>query len=152
MVVLDLGSASEVSDHLVDGMVMVLGGFLAKDDKRVLKGIETMGFYADNGDRDLLERTTRRYFEKLLNLDTSDLSKIDAEAGAALLDPELKRDELRSLMRSINYPPGWFYVERAAIMLFGLSAELAPSLNTVQIGFPYVMKFMASQAIQRKTA
>lgn len=143
LVVLDLGSASEVLPNLVDGMTAVLSGFLTKNDALLLEGIETMGFVADGGDRGLLERTVKRYFEKLLDLDLADLSRIDAQQAEALLDPELKKGELRALMKAINYPLGWFYVERAAIILFGLSAQLAPRLNTVQVGFPYVVRFMA---------
>ena len=63
-----------------------------------------------------------------------------------LADPDMKRDELRELMKSIAYPEGWFYVERAAVIMFGLSSQLAPKLNTVQVGMPYVMRFMMSRA------
>lgn len=146
LVVLDLGSASEVRDNLVDGMIKVLSGFMTRNDLLLLDGIETMGFVADGGDRQLLERTVKRYFEKLLNLDISDFSKIDAAQAEQLLDPEMKKSDLRALMKSINYPMGWFYVERAAVILFGLSSQLAPTLNTVQVGFPYVMKIMAESA------
>ena len=118
----------------------------------LLDGIETMGFVADGGDRQLLERTVKRYFEKLLNLDINDFSKIDAAQAEQLLDPELKKSDLRALMKSINYPMGWFYVERAAVILFGLSSQLAPTLNTVQVGFPYVMKIMADAAAQKHRA
>ena len=59
-------------------------------------------------------------------------------------DPGVKRDELRELMRSVQYPHGWFFVERAVVILFGLSAQLAPTLNTVQVGFPYIAQFMAT--------
>ncbi len=146
LVVLDLGSASEVAPNLVDGMIKVLSGFMTRNDALLFEGIDTMGFVADGGDRDLLERTVKRYFEKLLNLDISDFSKIDPSHAETLLDPELKKGELRALMKSINYPMGWFYVERAAVILFGLSSQLAPTLNTVQVGFPYVMRIMAENA------
>lgn len=149
LVVLDLGSASEVRDNLVDGMIKVLSGFMTRNDRLLLEGIETMGFVADGGDRGLLERTVKRYFEKLLNLDIADFSRIDPSQAEQLLDPELKKGELRALMKSINYPLGWFYVERAAVILFGLSAQLAPTLNTVQVGFPYIVKFMAENAMSR---
>ena len=101
-----------------------------------------MGFIAADGDRELLERTTRKYFEKLLNLNITDFSKIDPAVAEQLADPEMKREELRELMRSIAYPEGWFYVERAAVIMFGLQAQLAPKLNGIQVGFPYVMQFM----------
>ena len=32
------------------------------------------------------------------------------------------------------------------MILFGLSAQLAPKLNTVQIGFPYVLRLMAARS------
>jgi hypothetical protein len=49
-------------------------------------------------------------------------------------------------MKSVVYPEGWFYVERASLILFGLSAQLAPRLNTIQIGFPYIMRLLARPA------
>lgn len=151
LVVLDLGSASEVLPHLADGMATVLSGFLSRNDTLLFEGIETMGFVADGGDRGLLQRTVKRYFEKLLDFDIADLSKIDPSEAEKLLDPELKKGELRTLMKAINYPLGWFYVERAALILFGLSAQLAPTLNTVQVGFPYVVRFMAQRPRPRPT-
>ncbi|MBK7535297.1 MAG: AarF/ABC1/UbiB kinase family protein [Myxococcales bacterium] len=143
LVILDLGSASEVADNLADGMIDILRGMMMRDDNLVIRGIETMGFVAEGGDRELLERTTRRYFEKLLNLNLSDFGKISSNVVEKLSDSELRREELRELMRSIAYPEGWFYVERAVVIMFGLSATLAPKLNTIQVGFPYIMKFMA---------
>ena len=61
----------------------------------------------------------------------------------------MKRDELRELMKSIAYPEGWFYVERAAVIMFGLSATLAPKLNGIQVGFPYIMQFIMERNAKR---
>jgi ubiquinone biosynthesis protein len=151
IVVLDLGAASGVSDNLADGMIDILSGLMTRNDDLVVKGIETMGFIAEGGDRALLDRTVRKYFEKLLSLNITDFGKITPETAQRLADPEVQRDELRDLMKSIAYPDGWFYVERASVIMFGLSAQLAPKLNTVQVGFPYVMQFLAAQQ-QRKLA
>jgi predicted unusual protein kinase regulating ubiquinone biosynthesis (AarF/ABC1/UbiB family) len=146
IVVLDFGAASETRPELIDGMLLILRGLFGRDDALVLAGIEKMGFVAADGDRALLERTVRMYFQKLLDLDIRDFGKIDAAVARRFADPGVKRDELRDLMKSVVYPEGWFYVERAAIILFGLSAQLAPRLNTLQIGFPYVMRMLASRA------
>ncbi len=143
LVILDFGSASEVRDNLVDGMLDVLNGLMTRRDGLVVRGIETMGFVADNGERELLERVTRVYFEKLLNLNITDFSRISTEVEQSLADPGVKKEELRRLMKSIQYPMGWFFVERAVIIMFGLSSQLAPKLNTVHVGFPYIMKFLA---------
>ena len=152
IVVLDLGSASEVRDNLADGMIDILQGLLTKSDDLVVQGIETMGFVAEGGDRELLERTVRKYFEKLLNLNITDFSKLNPDVASQLADPDMKRDDLRELMKSIAYPEGWFYVERAAVIMFGLCSQLAPKMNTVQVGMPYVMRFIAARTAERRAA
>jgi ubiquinone biosynthesis protein len=152
IVVLDLGSATELRANLADGMFDILQGLMTRKDDLVVKGIDEMGFIAPTGDRALLERTTRKYFEKLLNLNISDFSKIDPKVAEQLSDPEIKREELRELMRSIAYPEGWFYVERASVIMFGLQAQLAPKLNGIQVGFPSVMQFVMEKNAKRLAA
>jgi ubiquinone biosynthesis protein len=149
IVVLDLGSATELRSNLADGMFDILQGLMTRKDDLVVKGIDEMGFVAPDGNRALLERTTRKYFEKLLNLNITDFGKIDPAVAQQLADPDMKRDELRELMQSVAYPEGWFYVERASVIMFGLSATLAPKLNGIQIGFPYVMQFIMERNAQR---
>jgi len=151
IVVLDFGAASEITDDLADGMLEIISGLMTRDDDKVVTGFERMGFVAADGDRALLERTVRSYFEKLLDLNITDFGKIDPKVAQKLADPDVKKDELRTLMKSIEYPPGWFYVERAVVIMFGLSAQLAPKLNTLHVGFPYIMEFLAAQQ-QRKQA
>lgn len=149
IVTLDFGSASEVTDSLADGMIDILSGLMSRNDDLVIRGIDTMGFVAENGDRALLEKTIRKYFEKLLSLNITDYSKIGADMASRLATAEDRRAELRELMKSVQYPPGFFYVERAVVIMFGLSVQLAPKLNTVRVGFPYVMKFLAERQAQR---
>jgi predicted unusual protein kinase regulating ubiquinone biosynthesis (AarF/ABC1/UbiB family) len=149
IVVLDLGSATQLTDNLADGMFDILSGLMTRKDDLVVRGIDTMGFISPSGDRALLERTTRKYFEKLLNLNITDFGKIDPAVAQQLADPEMKRDELRELMKSIAYPEGWFYVERAAVIMFGLSSTLAPKLNGVKVGFPYVTQFLMERNAKR---
>jgi ubiquinone biosynthesis protein len=149
IVVLDLGSATQLTDNLADGMFDILTGLMTRKDDLVVHGIDTMGFIAADGDRALLERTVRKYFEKLLNLNITDFGKIDPAVAQQLADPDMKRDELRELMKAIAYPEGWFYVERAAVIMFGLQATLAPKLNGIHVGFPYVTQFVIEKNAKR---
>lgn len=152
IVVLDLGSATELRGNLADGMFDILQGLMTREDDLVVKGIDEMGFIAADGNRELLEETVRKYFEKLLDLKIQDFSKIDPGVADQLADPDMKKEELRELMRSIAYPEGWFYVERAAVIMFGLQTQLAPKLNGIQVGFPYVMQFMMERNKQKLAA
>ena len=153
IVILDFGSASELSDNLADGMLDILSGLMTRDDDLVVRGIETMGFVAEGGNRALLERTARKYFEKLLDLKLTNfdqVSKLGADMATRLASTDARRAELRELMKSVQYPLGWFYVERAVIILFGLSNQLSPSLDTLTVGLPYVMTFLTKRQAERQ--
>jgi hypothetical protein len=71
--------------------------------------------------------------------------KANAKELEALADPEVERSELRNLMRSVHYPDGWFYVERASVMMFWLAGQIAPDLDQVQVGFPYVLPLLSER-------
>ena len=152
IVVLDLGSATELRPNLADGMYDILSGLMSRKDDLVVEGINEMGFVAPGGDKARLETTVRKYFEKLLNLNITDFGRIDPKVAQQLADPGIKREELRDLMRSVAYPEGWFYVERASVIMFGLQSMLAPKLNGIHVGFPYVMQFMMERNAKRTAA
>ena len=148
LVVLDFGAISEVDDKTVFGMVDVLRGFFEQNDALALQGIEAIGFVAEGGDRALLEQTVKTYFQKLLKLEVrtpAALMNANAKELEALADPEVERRELRSLMRAVHYPDGWFYVERASVMMFWLAGQIAPDLDQVQVGFPYVLPLLSQR-------
>ncbi len=154
LVVLDFGAISTVADDTVLGMVDILRGFFEQKDELVLQGIEAIGFVAEGGDRALLERTVKMYFEKLMKLEARTPAAIinaNSKELEALADPEVERRELRSLMRSVRYPDGWFYVERAAVMMFWLAAQVAPDLDQMQVGFPYVLPLLSQRLASAQT-
>jgi predicted unusual protein kinase regulating ubiquinone biosynthesis (AarF/ABC1/UbiB family) len=142
IVVLDFGAISEVEQPMVDGMIEVIGGLLEEDSSRLLDGFFRMGFASKEANRDLLEKTVESYFAKLLRIKDRTpgaLMRANQRELEALVDPEVARDELRELMKSVEYPAGWFYLERAVIMAFWLCAQIDPELDTMQVGYPYIL-------------
>ncbi|MBN8612801.1 MAG: AarF/ABC1/UbiB kinase family protein [Deltaproteobacteria bacterium] len=142
LVVLDFGAISEVEQPMVDGMIEVIGGLMEQDGARLLDGFFQMGFASKEANRELLEKTVQSYFEKLLRIKDRTpgaLMRANQRELEALVDPEVARDELRELMKSVEYPQGWFYLERAVVMSFWLCAQIDPELDTMQVGYPYIL-------------
>ncbi|MEZ4311391.1 MAG: AarF/UbiB family protein [Polyangiaceae bacterium] len=150
VVVLDFGAACEAREEIVDGLLDCVQGVFMQDDKLTLSGFFKMGFVAEGGNRELIEKTARTYFGKLLKIKDrtpAALMKQRPEDLQKLADPEVERKELQELMRSVEYPEDWFYVERASVMMFWLCAQIDPNLDTMAAGLPYVMPLvMAKQA------
>jgi ubiquinone biosynthesis protein len=148
IVVLDFGAISEVSDSLVDGALEVLQGVLSADGPMVLRGFRRMGFVAEGGNEALLEKTVMTYFKKLLHVkdhSAGALMRADRKDLEKLASPEV--GDLHDLMRSIAYPDGWFYVERAAVMSFGLVGQIDPELDTMSVGVPYVLPLVMQRRL-----
>ncbi|MFT5355249.1 MAG: ubiquinone biosynthesis protein [Polyangiales bacterium] len=147
LVILDFGAICEVEEKMILGLLDVLRGFFEGRDDLVLSGIEDIGFLAPDGDRALLEQTVKTYFRKLLKVERTPgaLMRATQQELEELADPEMERRELRELMKSVNYPAGWFYVERASILMFWLVGQIDPELDTLQIGMPYLLPLMAKR-------
>jgi len=141
LVILDYGAVEEVTERLEQGMKSVVMGVLTQNDDEILRGIERMGFVAQGGDRALLARVGREYLAVLGSLKIQDFSKLDREQMEKLSGYDQLRGRLRQVMKSVEYPEGYFYVERTIALLFGLVGQLAPKL-----GLPGLVMPHASQA------
>jgi predicted unusual protein kinase regulating ubiquinone biosynthesis (AarF/ABC1/UbiB family) len=151
IVVLDFGAISEVSEELVDGALEVLQGIMTEDGAMALRGFRRMGFVAPGGNEKLLEQTVMAYFRKLLKVkdhSAGAVMRADMRELEKLATPEVERDELQELMRSIAYPEGWFYVERASVIAFWLVGQIDPELDTMSVGVPYVLPLVMQRQMR----
>lgn len=155
LVILDFGSVTQARDELVEGMVEQVKGFFAQDGAQVLRGFERMGFVATGGNRQLLEETALLYFQRLLQVQDRSagaLMRASPEELRELMDPNLELDKLRELARAFIYPEGWFYIERAIVMMFGLAGQVDPDLDLLQLALPYVAPLLSEQSKRADSA
>jgi ubiquinone biosynthesis protein len=146
LVILDYGAVEEVTERLQEGMKSVVLGVMVKNDDEVLRGIERMGFVAEGGDRELLARVGREYLAVLGSVKIEDFSRLDREQMEKLSGYEQMRGRLRQVMKSVEYPEGYFYVERTLALLFGLVGQLAPKVGLPGLVMPYASQAFAMAA------
>jgi ubiquinone biosynthesis protein len=114
-----------------------------------------MGFVAEGANEKLLEQTALTYFRKLLNVKDKSASafmRANRKQLETLASPEVAQGELRDLMRSIRYPDGWFYIERATVIAFWLVGQIDPDLDTMSVGVPYVLPLVMQRQAAKATA
>jgi ubiquinone biosynthesis protein len=142
LVILDYGAVESVSEPLVRGLKTVMLGALTRNADQVLQGAEQMGFIAPGGDRELLREVGREYLKTLASLRVSDFSQIDRDELQKLSGYGLVRGRLREVMRSVEYPDGYFYLERTLALLFGLVGQLEPERGLPGVAAPLASKMM----------
>jgi len=149
LVVLDFGAVEEVTPALAEGMKNVVLGVLAKNDDQILLGLEHMGFVTATGDRELLRQVGREYLGVLATTKIGDFSRLDREQIEKLSGFKQVRGRLRQIMKSVEYPDGYFYVERTLVLLFGLAGHLAPRQGLPGLVLPYASRVLAGAFIAR---
>lgn len=152
LVILDYGAVEEVTDNLAEGMKGVVLGALSRDDMAILNGLERMGFVADGGDRELLKRVGKEYLSVLSKVRIEDFSSIDRKTAEQLSGYQHVRGRLREVMKSVEYPEGYFYVERTLVLLFGLVGKLAPRTGLPGLVGPYATRAFALGFAKQQSA
>jgi ubiquinone biosynthesis protein len=155
LVILDYGAVEEVTPQLAEGMKKVVLGAVTRNDEDILLGLEHMGFVSADGDRELLARVGREYLKLLGSVKITDFSQLDRETVEKLTvnGYQQVRGQLREIMKSVEYPEGYFYVERTLVLLFGLVGQLAPKVGLPGLVLPYAsLAFARSLARQSSSA
>jgi len=142
LVILDYGAVESVSEPLVRGLRTVILGALTRNTDQVLEGAEQMGFVAPGGDRELLRDVGREYLKTLATLRVTDFSHFDRADVQKLSGYAQVRGRLREVMRSVEYPDGYFYLERTLALLFGLVGQLEPARGLPGVAAPIASKLM----------
>ena len=86
-----------------------------------------MGFVAEGGDRALLGKVGREYLKVLGAIKIEDFRDSIGRAVEKLAGYNQARGRLREIMSSVEYPEGFFYVERTLVLLFGLVGPARPT-------------------------
>jgi ubiquinone biosynthesis protein len=140
LVILDYGAVEDLTPALSSGMKVVILGAITRNDDQILAGLEHMGFVAAGGDRELLKQVGREYLKVLGSVKIEDYSRLDRQTVEKLSGYRQIRGRLREVMKSVEYPEGYFYVERTLALLFGLVAQLSPKLGLPGLVMPHASK------------
>lgn len=147
LVILDYGAVEDVTPALAEGMKTVVLGAITRNDEEILRGLEIMGFVAEDGDKELLGRVGREYLKVLSKVNFTNFQQLDRQTVEQLSGYDQARGQLREIMKSVEYPEGYFYVERTLVLLFGLVGQLAPKK-----GLPGLVGPLASMAFAKSLA
>jgi predicted unusual protein kinase regulating ubiquinone biosynthesis (AarF/ABC1/UbiB family) len=152
LVILDYGAVEDLTEALASGMKIVILGAITRNDDQILAGLERMGFVAEGGDRELLKQVGREYLKVLSSVKIEDFSKLDRQTMEKLSGYEQIRGRLRAVMKSVEYPEGYFYVERTLALLFGLVAQLSPKFGLPGLAMPLASKLFTNRFVPTAAA
>lgn len=131
----DFGMMGTVTPRMKAGLRTSFMGIIQRDAAIVVRGLDALGILGEHAQREVIEQVVSvmltRYsglpFAQIRNLDPSELL---TEVGSALYDQPLR------------LPAQLAFLGRAASMLTGLCALLAPEFDLVAIVTPFARQFV----------
>ena len=90
--------------------------------------------------REQLSRQIGQYFQALLGIDATENSQLAASIRQKLKEEGLGPKDFRELMKGVEYPDGWFYVERSLGILLGVVAKVSPKVSLFRVAGAHLMR------------
>jgi ubiquinone biosynthesis protein len=149
LVILDFGAVETVTPDLAQGMRAVALGGVTRSADKVLEGLVQMGFVAPDGDTEKIKALGRDYLALLSKVNIKSYAELDKDTLTKLSGFEQLRGRLRATMKHLQYPEGYFYVERTLALLFGLTAQLAPEKGLPGLAAPLALRALARGSVRR---
>ncbi|MBI2339610.1 MAG: AarF/ABC1/UbiB kinase family protein [Deltaproteobacteria bacterium] len=141
----DFGATATLSPRIKSGIALFVEGLIKKDTRVISMAMKEMGFITKRENEETFDRVVEYFYGKIKGIKIDNFREINISQFQHLSDIiELKKKDisLRELTGAFHVPKDWILLERALILMMGLTAYLAPQLNPMDIILPYVEQFV----------
>lgn len=145
IVMMDFGAVARISEPMRVGIGRFVEGIIKRDTQVISGAMKDMGFIAKTQNEEVFDRIVEFFYERLKDVKIEELKNFQV-GGMKNLDDILEFRKLdisfKDLFQSFNVPKDWALLERALILLMGLTTHLDPQLNPMTIIIPYAEQFV----------
>jgi len=150
IVLLDFGATAVLNDEMRQEIPVLIQHIIRKDTPKILQSLQKMGFLGDDADQKevagkLVDALTN-FVQNEIKIDNLNLKEVSIDdIKGSSLDKLRKEIGIKGLAATINVPKDWILLERAIILIHGISATIAPEYNPMDTVKPYLQKMVLSE-------
>lgn len=145
IIMMDFGAVARISDPMRQGIARFIEGIIKRDNLLISKAMKQMGFIAKTENEEVFDKIVEFFYERLKDIKIDQLKDFKLDQIQRLEDIiEFRKLDIsfRDLLGTFNVPKDWALLERALILLVGLTTHLDPKLNPLTIIIPYAEAFV----------
>lgn len=145
IIMMDFGAVARISEPMRKGIAKFFEGIIKRDNQVISQAMKEMGFIAKTQDEEVFDKIVEFFYERLKDIKIEELRNFQIQQKQRLEDLLEFRKlniSLKELLNTFNVPKDWALLERALILLVGLTTHLDPNLNPLNIIIPYAEKFV----------
>ena len=145
IVMMDFGAVARISDGMRKGMTKFIEAIIKRDNKLISQSMKEMGFIAKSENEEVFDKIVGFFYERLKDVKFEELKNFNVAEFKRIEDlVEFNKLDisLRDLLGTFNVPKDWALLERALLLLVGLTTHLDPKINPLTIIIPYAEEFV----------
>lgn len=150
IVILDFGAIGRLNDEMRETIPVLVRAIVSKDQEAVLDALKVMGFIANGKEA---EKTAQKLISALTELFASGINirefSVD-DLNNSTVKEFRKSVNIKELSATIQVPKDWILLERAIMLLDGVTAKLAPEYKPFDTIKPYLKKLVLKNGGLRK--
>jgi len=149
IILLDFGATAILSEKMRKEIPRLLQAALSQNYDGVLNSLQKMGFIGDQTDSRKVAKKIVDAFSKFLSSEV-DVEKFKIndvrieDIKGSSIEGLLKELSIKELTKTVQVPKDWVLLNRTLVLVGGISNEIAPDLDPVEVVKPYVRKQMMS--------
>ena len=150
IIILDFGAIGRLNDEMRETIPVLVRAIVSKDQDAVLDALKQMGFIANGKEAN---KTAQKLIAALTELFESGLNMRDLSAddlNNSTVKEFRKSINIKELSATIQVPKDWILLERAIMLLDGVTAKLAPEYKPFDTIKPYLKKLVLKNGGLRK--
>lgn len=145
IIMMDFGATARISDNMRRGTAKFIEGIIRRDNRIISQSMKDMGFIAKVENEEVFDRIVEFFYDRLKDIKLEDVKNLNlTEVGKIgdLIEFNKLDVSFKDLLETFNVPKDWALLERALILLYGLTSHLDPNLNPLSIIIPYAEQFV----------
>ncbi len=145
IIMMDFGAVARISEPMRKGIAKFIDGIIKRDNLIISHAMKEMGFISKTQDEEVFDKIVEFFYERLKDIKIEDIQKMKFDQIQSLEQlVEFRKLDIsfRDLLNTFNVPKDWALLERALILLAGLTTHLDPQLDPFTIIIPYAETFV----------
>lgn len=149
IILLDFGATAVLTEKTRKEIPRLLQAALSQNYDGVLNSLQKMGFIGDQTDSRKVAKKIVDAFGKFLSSEV-DVEKFKIndvrieDIKGSSIEGLLKELSIKELTKTVQVPKDWVLLNRTLVLVGGISNEIAPNLDPVEVVKPYVRKQIIS--------
>lgn len=155
MVWLDFGAIATLNPRMKTGMAKLIEAVARQDTEEIVESLKSMGFVGRGNDAQKFAEKAldqvKDFMQNEIKMDGLNFKDIEFDPSTADFSKILSLIDFKEIANTFQVPKDYILLNRMMILIIGLSTELAPRLNPLDVVRPYIKNMMVSDRQQLAT-